>query len=125
MARTSKYARLSITAKQAAYRAAMSEPTIPCPHCETQTTAADLIRHVETSCPGQREPHVLSKWVTWPEALKLGVTAWRLSRWARRGSVRSRTLLGADERARPGRPARRAYLLRDITRMIALRRKRN
>jgi hypothetical protein len=121
MNRTSEYQRLSVAEKQARHRHAMREPAIPCPHCDTQTTAADLLRHVETSCPGRRQPHPLAKWVTWGEALELGVSRDTLSRWVRKGWVAARSCTRQDGPARPGRPARQEYLLRDITKLLALR----
>jgi len=90
----------------------MREPAIPCPHCEAQTTAADLVRHVATTCPGRREPHALSKWVTWCEALELGVPRETMHRWVRQGRVHTR-----------GIPRRRRYLLRDVTKLLVMRRK--
>jgi hypothetical protein len=110
MSRTSEYQRLSVAEKQARHRQAMREPAIPCPHCDTQTTVADLLRHVET-CPGRREPHPLSEWVGWREALALGVLPGTLSRWVRKGKVRTR-----------GEAWRREYLRRDLAKLLAARR---
>jgi hypothetical protein len=118
-----RYHRLSISAKQARHREAMREPAIPCPHCEVQTTASDLLRHVETSCPGRREPHPLSKWVKWGEAREMGVPDASLRRWVRQGRVRTRIRARNDNPPGPGRPARRVYLVRDMVKLMALRRR--
>jgi hypothetical protein len=122
VSRPNPYHRLSISAKQARHREAMREPSIACPHCDTQTTAADLLRHLE-ACSGRREPHPLSKWVTWSEALALGVARDTLSRWVRQGRVRSRVSVRVDGERNRGRPARRRYLLRDVTKLLALRKR--
>jgi hypothetical protein len=105
----SPYQRMSISAKQAAHRERMREPSMSCPFCETQTTVADMPRHVE-ACTGPREPHPLSEWVGWSDALALGVPAGTLSRWVRSGRVRAR-----------GERDRREYLRRDITRLVVVR----
>jgi hypothetical protein len=121
MRKPAEYRRLSIVAKQARQLAAMREPPVTCPHCDVQTAPADLLRHVENSCPGSRQPHPLSKWVTWAEALQLGVPPMALSRWVRQGRVRWRVSVRVDSQRRPGRPVRRMYLLRDISKLLAIR----
>jgi len=85
----------------------MREPAIACPVCETQTTVVDLPRHME-SCNGPRDPHPLSEWMSWTEALALGVKQGTLSKWVRSGKVRMR-----------GAPWRRKYLRRDIAKRMA------
>lgn len=123
MSRPSPYHRLTVQAKQARQREAMREPAVPCPHCDAQTTPADLLRHVE-ACSGQRDPHPLSKWVTWGEAIELGVPEETFRRWVRRRAVRSRVRARPDnERRGRGRPARRVYLVRDVVKLMALRRR--
>lgn len=107
----SSYHRMSVAQKQARHRQGMREPAVVCPVCETQTTAADLVHHVETRCPGQRDPNPHSKWITWREARALGVAKGTLSRWIRKGNVRT---LGEFQDRR--------YLLRDIAQRIAQRR---
>lgn len=106
------YARMSLAQKQRVAVERQREPAVACPRCETQTTAADLLRHVGT-CPGRRAPHPASKWVGWREAIDLGVSRSTLSFWAHRGMVRVQ-----------GEPERRRYLLRDLTVRIANRRQR-
>jgi hypothetical protein len=113
--RRTEYHLLSVAAKQAAQQSRLREPAVACPHCDAQTTPADLLRHVD-SCSGPREPHPLSKWVAWPEARELGVPKGTLARWVTQGRVRSRI------RAQGGR-AFRLYLLRDVTKLMALRKR--
>lgn len=115
-----RYRRLSVGAKQVAHRERMREPAVACPRCDAQTPPADLLRHVET-CAGPRDPHPLSRWITWSEALDLGVRPRTLSGWVQRGWVRSRIRARAEGPASRGRPARRVYLLRDVTKRVALR----
>lgn len=107
------YARLSVAAKQARHREQMREPAVTCPRCETQTTAADLVPHLEKRCAGPREPHPQSRWIRRTDALKW-LPKRTLHRWARQGLVRQRG---------QGR-GRREYLLRDVTRQLALRKAR-
>lgn len=115
VATRSDYTRMSVGEKQAHHRDQMREPPIACPLCETQTTVADLVQHVEARCPearspGRREPHPRSKWIGYREALVLGgVPKATLSRWVKLGRVRVRS---------PG--DRRQYLLRDLVRLRAL-----
>jgi hypothetical protein len=107
------YRRLSIGAKQALHRDRMREPAVVCPVCETQTTATDLLEHRASRCPGKREPSAGSKWVSWREALALGVPARTLANWAASGWVRVR-----------GDRMDRLYLLRDLAQRIARRKHR-
>lgn len=105
------YHRLSIAGKQQHQREMAREPSVVCPTCETQTSASDLLAHVESRCPGPRDPHPHSKWITWREAMRLGVQGRTLSRWAQRGQVR---YLGDRQD--------RKYLMRDVALRIAERR---
>lgn len=108
------YHRMSLADKQAHSRRTQAEPSVVCPICEVQTTARDLLDHQAKRCTGQRDPHPCSAWVSWPEAIALGVTKWTLSRWVTAGDVRMR-----------GEIQCRRYLLRDIvTRMASKRRRR-
>lgn len=107
------YRRMSVAEKQAHQRERAREPAVVCPVCETQTTAADLIVHAKTRCPGQREPNPAAKWVSWREALALGVPGLWLSRWVQRGEVRAQ-----------GERGDRRYLLRDVATRFAARRRR-
>lgn len=54
------YHRMSLAQKQAHTRECMREAAVVCPVCETQTTAVDLLEHIETRCPGPREPNPCS-----------------------------------------------------------------
>ena len=105
--RPAAYHLLSAADKQKLHRGKMREPAVACPRCETQTTVADLPRHLST-CAGPRDPHPLSEWLTWTQALALGVRQGTLSKWVASGKVRAR-----------GRRWRRQYLRRDIARRIA------
>jgi hypothetical protein len=105
------YRRLSAVAKQVTHLERMREPEMSCPLCETHTTAVDLPRHVECSCPGRREPHPLSRWVPWREAVRQGVPRATLRRWVLEGRVRQR-----------GPERHREYLLRDVSWHLAVRR---
>ncbi len=104
------YSRMNIAQKQAHQREVMREPSVVCPVCETQTTAVYLIKHV-TRCTGPREPNRHSKWVSWRDAMRMGVPRETMSRWVKRGLVRVR-----------GELQDREYLLRDIALRVAARR---
>ena len=106
----SRYHRLSAPEKAAHTRDAMREPSVACPRCETQTAASDLVPHLDR-CTGPRAPHDRARWVTWGEALELGVPRQTLARWISRGSVRARTMPVPQ----------RQYLLRDLVRRMAER----
>lgn len=107
----SEYHRMSIGQKQAHARGAAREQAVVCPRCETQTTPADLLTHLAERCPGRRDPHPASAWVTWRQALALGVPRATLSRWVDRGLVRCR-----------GEAQDRRYLMRDLASRIASQR---
>lgn len=107
----SGYHKMSLAEKQAYSRGRIREPSVVCPDCETQLLPADLLAHMER-CEGPREPHPSSSWVTWREALALGILKGTLSRWVARGLVRHR-----------GELQDRRYLLRDLVRMMASRRR--
>lgn len=111
MARSTTYQRLSIGEKQAVDRERMREPSVSCPGCDTQTTASDLLAHVAQRCPGPREPGPGAKWVSWRDAVAVGVPKETIAFWARRGDVRTRGARGD-----------RQYLLRDLALRVALRR---
>lgn len=111
MGRDKPYAKLSAAAKEAVALDRMREPELACPRCETKTTAADLLGHLEKRCPGPREPHPQSQWVTQREAQRMGVARRSFYRWVSRGWIRSR---GGE----------RQYLLRDLVQRLASRRAR-
>ena len=103
---------MSIAQKQAHQRASIREASVICPVCETQTTATDLLEHMDKRCPGPRSPHPASKWISWRQARSLGVLPGTLSRWVNRGLVR----VAGDQ------PQCRLYLAKDIVvRLAALR----
>lgn len=107
----SRYHSLPIAQKRAESLARVREPAVSCPICDTQVMPVDLIAHVEERCSGPREPGKGSKWLTWREALDLGVSRMMLSRWARSGKVRARGLRGD-----------RQYLARDLQVLLAYQR---
>lgn len=108
------YARLSLAEKQVAHLERMREPPLRCPACGMETTVADLLAHVAERCPGRAaEPHPHARWVSWRDAIGLGVSEPTMSRWIRRGYIRAR-----------GEPQDRRYLLRDLTLRLAERRAR-
>lgn len=106
-----RYHRMSIAAKQALQRERMREPAVVCPACETQTTASDLLEHVATRCTGPRDPSATAQWITWRQALDLGVLPGTMSKWVKRGRVRT-----------SGELQDRRYLLRDVAVRMATRR---
>lgn len=106
-----QYHRLSVAEKRAASLARMREPAVSCPGgCGMLIMPADLLAHLEERCPGQRDPGPGAKWITWREALALGVPKMTLSRWARRGDVRTR-----------GDRGDRRYLAGDLAVLLARR----
>lgn len=105
------YHRLSVAEKERYQRERIREPSISCPVCEAQTTVDDLLAHLAERCAGRREPHHLSRWVTWSEALALGIRRGTLSKWVRREAVRVRS-----------NETQREYLLRDLIRQLGLSR---
>jgi hypothetical protein len=104
------YHRMSVAEKQAYSRVVVREPAVHCPTCDTQTTAADLIAH-SARCQGRRDPHPGSRWITWREALALGVARATMNQWVNAGFVRVR-----------GELQDRRYLLRDLVVRIAAKR---
>lgn len=107
------YRRLSIGQKQARHRERMREPAVVCPVCETQTTAAELLTHLDGRCSGPREPNPHASWVSWRQALAMGVPRATMNKWVRSGAVRVRGELQARE-----------YLLRDLVMRLAMCRQR-
>jgi len=104
------YHKLSIGEKQAYAREVAREQAVRCPVCETALMPADLLVHIAERCTGQREPGPGAKWVTWREAIMMGVPGKTLARWAERGFVR---FIGTRQD--------RKYLLRDLALKIAQR----
>lgn len=104
------YHRLSIGQKQALHRERMREPAVTCPKCEIHTTAAELLDHLKSRCPGQREPSPHSSWLTLSEVLAMGASRRTVFWWASRKLVRTR-----------GTQRARQYLLRDVSLLLARR----
>ena len=88
----------------------MREPAVTCPLCEAKTPVDDLLAHIRDRCPGKRELHPRSRWVTWSEAVAMGVPAETLKRWVLRKRIRRR-----------GPSRKRRYLARDIVKLVAAR----
>lgn len=110
---TQTYHRLSIQEKQrSALDQARERPT-HCPTCETALMPSELLQHMAERCPGQREPHPAARWVSWKQALAMGVPRRTLLFWIKRGYVRRR-----------GERGDRRYLLRDLVRRTAVNRRR-
>lgn len=104
----SRYHRLPIAQKRAEGLTRMRTPSVTCPLCDTQVMPTDLLAHLELRCSGLREPGPGDKWLTWKEALALGVSGMNLSLWSRpdkngRIKVRAR-----------GNRGDRQYLERDL-----------
>lgn len=97
---------MSVAAKQALHRDRMREPPVQCKRCETQVVPSDAVRHAAT-CPGPREPHPLSRWLTWREVRALGIAKSTLSQWIASGRVRRKSENGC-----------RRFLEHDIARLI-------
>lgn len=108
----SDYHRMSIGEKQAYARSSMREPSVVCPRCEVSMPPVDLIAHMEARCEGRRDPHPASKWIDWKDALKIAGSKGTLGTWIKRGDVRF-----------DGPKQERKYLLRDVVKMAACRRK--
>jgi hypothetical protein len=107
----SGYHKLSVAAKAALNLSTVRESAVHCPACDTQVMPADLLKHLEERCSGPRDPGPGSKWVTWREALAMGVPGKTLARWAKNGGIRSR-----------GERGDRQYLHRDLVVRLARRR---
>lgn len=102
------YRRLSVREKEARNR--QHEPPTRCPVCEMGVQPDDLLAHLAGRCQGRPQPHLRSRWVTYREALKLGVSRSTLMRWANDGRVR-----------KTGEIGNRRYLLRDLIKCISVR----
>lgn len=104
------YGHLTRAEKREKSITSVRESSVTCPCCDTHVMPVDLLEHLELRCAGPRDPGPGAKWVTWREALKMGVRKETLSRWVRNETVRFK-----------GAPGDRHYLLRDLALRIALR----
>lgn len=86
----SDYHKLPIAAKRAQAIASVREPPMVCRACGTSVMADDLLAHRAQRCPGLRNPGPSAKWLTWREAVQLGVARETLYRWAAKGRIRFR-----------------------------------
>ena len=107
----SAYHLLSNKEKQAEAMSRAREPAVTCPACDMQLMVDDLLKHMDERCTGLREPSGAAKWVTWAQALELGVAAGTLHYWVHTGRVRWH-----------GQRVDRKYSLRDIVLILAVRR---
>lgn len=105
------YHKLPIAEKRMEALARAREPAVSCPTCDMQVMPVDLLAHMDQRCPGPREPGPGAKWISWREALALGVGRQSLTRWVQAGMVR---FVG-------GRLDRR-YLHRDLALKVAQQR---
>lgn len=103
-----EYRSLSTAEKQRYHLERMREPPVRCPRCETSMPPDDLLPHMRERCHGEREPHHLSEWVTWKDAIALGISDSTLRLLVRNGRVRSE-----------GERWKRRFLKRDIVRYLA------
>lgn len=110
MAKPAAYHKLPAADKRKVARDRIREPPVRCPGCGMGIQPDDLPRHVEERCEGRGEVPQQARWVTWAEALEMGVPRKTLHRWIRAGRVRSY-----------GQPRKRKYLMRDISIQIAKR----
>lgn len=94
---------MGIAEKQALTLERAREPSVSCPTCGTQTTAADLLAHVAQRCPGPRDPHPSAQWIKWADAMRLGIPKATMNKWVSLRYVRVR-----------GEIQDRQYLLRDV-----------
>lgn len=111
------YARLSLQEKQRLVRQDEREDPLRCPTCGMQLLPEELVRHMrnQNRCPGpapadRGEPLKNARYVSWREAMQMGVNRQTLSRWSKQGHVRWF-----------GERQDRKYLLRDLARKIAQR----
>ena len=111
------YRHLSVAEKETYARdhAPARPPSVACPYCGLQTTPRHLLSHIASGCDGRRQEHHADEYVTFREALNLGVPRAELSRWVHSGRVRQKLKMidGA---------MRRVYRLCDIVMTYAIRR---
>jgi hypothetical protein len=99
----SRYHSLPIAQKRAEALARVREPAVTCPDCDMQVMPVDLHVHLESRCPGRREPGPSARWVDGRDALVRLVPKATLHYWVAQGFVRVR-----------GARMDREYLLRDL-----------
>lgn len=104
------YQRLPIAEKRALDLSRARQPAVTCPDCDLQVMPVDLLNHLRDRCGGLRPPGPADKWVSFREALALGVPRGTLSRWVDAGLVR---VMGAVQDRR--------YLHRDLALRVARR----
>lgn len=102
------YRSLTKAEKEAEVYGRLREPAVACARCEVQVMPSDMPRHLESACPGRREPHPLDRWLTWAGAMGLGVAKATMYRWIRAGEIQVRMVSGT-----------RRYLERDIVKLMS------
>lgn len=105
------YRRLSVVQKRALDLSRARSAAVRCQECDMQVMPVDLVAHLEQRCAGRPAPGAGEKWLTWREALAMGVPRETLRRWVGAGFVRF-----------VGERQDRKYLLRDLAQKIAQRR---
>ncbi len=104
------YHRLSAAEKERHNR--LQEPPTRCHCCEMAVSPDDLLKHVDEWCKGRPDPHPYSRWISWGEAIALGLSKKRLELGIGSGEIRHRVKRG-----------RKAYLKRDIVLFVAARKR--
>lgn len=104
------YRKLSVAEKNKLALSRARDAAVRCPDCDMQVMPVDLLAHQRERCAGVADPGPGAKWVTWREALALGVPGKTFARWVERGFVRF-----------TGERQDRKYLLRDLALRIAQR----
>lgn len=104
------YHLMSIKEKSARALGQARDASVRCPDCDMAVLPVDLLAHMQERCGGQPEIGAGAKWVSWREALAMGVPGKTFARWVERGFVRF-----------VGERQDRKYLLRDLALRIAQR----
>lgn len=108
--RSTAYHKLPIAEKRALDLSRARQPAVTCPDCDMQVMPVDLLAHLAERCAGLRTPGPGDKWITWREALAMGVPRETLSRWVTNGHIRH-----------VGERQDRKYLHRDLALKISQR----
>lgn len=102
------YRSLSKAQKEAEIYGSLREPPIACVRCEVQVLPFEMLRHLQ-ACAGKREPHPLSRWITWAEVVSMGVAVRTMRRWRRSDLVQTKRINGT-----------RRYLERDVAKLLSM-----
>ena len=104
------YQLLSVAEKMARSLAVAREQPVRCPACSMACVVEQLLAHVRERCEGRPEPGPLARWLTWREAVAMGLPKTGLHRATAQGHVRAH-----------GPLKRRLYLARDVVLEVARR----